>query len=159
MQSAEYRRETEIVDGLQELRYLLELMTARCGVARARIGASRVAAASKAAAAKNLPAGSTGGATVDSDVDKAAGAPAGPAVGAAGSSAAAGAAPVPDYPKILDEEREAILQIMRSPAGRFLNYIRAQKSVEAGNRGENWRTLNSRLGSILKATMHLTNAR
>ncbi len=35
MQSAEYRRETEIVDGLQEARILLELMVSRASVAQA----------------------------------------------------------------------------------------------------------------------------
>jgi hypothetical protein len=34
MQSAEYRRETDLVDGLQELRVLLEIMTARCALDR-----------------------------------------------------------------------------------------------------------------------------
>lgn len=41
MQSAEYRRETEVVDGLQEIRLLLELVIARAAVAQAGRGVGR----------------------------------------------------------------------------------------------------------------------
>ncbi len=86
MQSAEYRRQAEIVDGLQEIRVILTIMAARVSLAR---------------------------------------------TGAAGDR------------RISAEERAVLLNAVKGPAGRFLNFMRGVKDKEAGeaNRATKWRTL------------------
>jgi hypothetical protein len=97
MQSAEYRRETEIVDGLQEARILLELMVSRASVAQT-------------GGRKNL------------DLR-------------------------------FENEKQQLIETLKGPAGRFLNYIRITKDVAASEKKtpEIWRLLYVHTGNLLNA--------
>ncbi|NOX82092.1 MAG: hypothetical protein GXP06_03705 [Alphaproteobacteria bacterium] len=97
MQSAEYRRETEIVDGLQEARILLELMVSRASVAQT-------------GGRKNLNLR-------------------------------------------FENEKQQLIETLKGPAGRFLNYIRITKDVAASEKKtpEIWRLLYVHTGNLLNA--------
>ncbi|MFN7054088.1 hypothetical protein [Hyphomonas sp.] len=97
MQSAEYRRQAEIIDGLQEIRIILTIMAARVSLAR------------------------TGG-----DADH----------------------------SISAEERAVLLNAVKGPAGRFLNYMRGVKDKEAGeaNAPTRWRTIFLNFSMVVYAT-------
>lgn len=99
MQSAEYRRETEVVDGLQEIRLLLELVIARAAVAQAGRGAVRNSGTSTSS--------------------------------------------------VFQRDKELLLEAMVGPAGRFLIFHAAQKSLAAKEQPEEWRLLHYHLATVM----------